>query len=312
TKHVARLFDRERSVRAEEAQPAAMQRRTDAERDADRLAEACGGLHQPHRNATFRRARSDRAGRRCHKIPQRTIIFRADDEYFAHRFRARHRQHETLYEIVDIDGVEVGLTVADEQEHALLHHLEHLEQANVTRPIDRAGAYHDHLNAAGAFRSATGKLGLELGFLIEVHRIEWRVFVRGDLLDAAVHADGRAIDEAPDARLLGSVEQVHRAFVIDLEEILIGAFAAKHRGDVENRVGARDETPQRILILKIALDDLQAWRGFDPLGVTHKRADRITVGQQTLDQRIAGEPGAAGDGDERLIAHGLHLRCKLG
>src|SRR5688500_3729729 len=88
------------------------------------------------------------------------------------------------------------------------HTPEQLQQAAVARAVDAARTYDRHLDAQPRAGFAGGLFAFEFRFLIDIAWPERCVFVRGRVLDVAVHPDGTAMDHAAHARGRGGFDKL--------------------------------------------------------------------------------------------------------
>ncbi len=98
--------------------------------------------------------------------------------------------------IVDEGQVVEGLARSDERESATRDAAKHLQETGVPRAINPNRAHHDDIEPCRTAELARGLLGFELGVLIDVTRIERRLFVRWWIGDVSMNSASAAMHDA--------------------------------------------------------------------------------------------------------------------
>ena len=216
-------------------------------------------------------------------------------------------QHEGIDQVVDVQRMVERPAVAEHGEGAARHALEdHEEALGVAGTVDRRGPQDHRLHpAAGELRHE--RLGLVLGALVVVGRLDRRVFVGGRVLHVAVHAAGAAIDELPNAGLEGGLQ--HDAGALDVDLVVEGVGhveLAKSRREMEHELDPSHALLHHLTVGHRPEDDLGAHR---PQGIALESVlvvqghDLVPRRAKAPDQRRAGE--ARTSGDQNPHAHSL-------
>ena len=112
-----------------------------------------------------------------------------------------------------------SFTVAEHGEHTLVHPLEdHLETLRVAGTINGGRTENHCVHALGAV-FVHQRLGIILGFLIVVSRLNGSVFVGGRIVHIAMHAAGGAVDEF--LHLMGKRSFKHDLRAADIHLVIV-------------------------------------------------------------------------------------------
>src|SRR5262245_64882192 len=96
-------------------------------------------------------------------------------------------------------------SAAAQNRKALERIAEQLQQPHIARTIDAAGTDNRHLDSKTCRRLPRASLSVDFRNLINVARLERRVFVRRGVLDVAVNADRAAMHHAGHAGTSGAL-----------------------------------------------------------------------------------------------------------
>ncbi len=164
-------------------------------------------------------------------------------------------------------------------------------------PVGRAIVTSMPSRVAGLAREL---LAFELRHLIDVARLERRVFVGRRMLDVAVDADGAAVNDPPRRRLRAAASTSPRtAVALTARYVSVEMPAcAIDRGDVIDDVDAGDRVAERTQdrggrpTMSSMPADSSSPR---PFTVAHQRANLTSLRRQRAREVAAGESGGAGD-----------------
>ena len=147
----------------------------------------------------------------------------------------REAEHEGVDQVVDVERVIERLAVAEHREGAAGDALEdHEEALGIAGTVDGRGTQ-DHRLHLAAGELLDQRLGLVLGALVVVGRLDRRVLVRRRMVHVAVHAAGAAVDELPDPGPDRGLEHVPGALDVDVVVEGVGHVElAERRGEVEH------------------------------------------------------------------------------
>jgi hypothetical protein len=247
-----RAGDVERAALREEVHAAAVERRFDAERHADRLARRAREPEGPDRQVNRRRANAGHLGNQRHDLVERGDLAAREDVRAAGGSRRLTAQPEPVNQIVNVGEMVVDLPVSQDRK-ATEHVSKQLEQTPIAGPIDAARPGDHQLHTTPIRGLSRQLLAFELRDLVDVARFERCVFVcRGmvhvavDANRAAVHhssnaGSGRGFDEMADGGA------VHRAVGLGRD-----ARRTVNRRDVVHDVDAGDRRFEGRAIAQVA------------------------------------------------------------
>ncbi len=304
-----------------EVDAAAIDRRLDAQRHADHLAQQARRPERPHRQVHARRRDLQLRRDQLHELLERRVARAGEDVGAARRRRHRAAQPETFDQIVDERQVIERLPAADHRKASARQSAEHAQEARIARSIDADRTRHHHVEARRCAELARQRLGVELGFLVDVAGIERRVLGGRRIRDVTVHAAGAAMHDATDARGPRRLEHVLRAVDVDraIRRIRLPRFAIG-RGDVIHDLDAVNGAAHRRRVHQIAVDRRHALRGqrrsIETLAAPrpHQRPHLIAAAGQILREMSTCETGRAGHEDfhkeSRLRVQSIQRSCR--
>src|SRR5579883_2157397 len=162
-----RLRGVEFAMMGEESHAPAVERRVDAQRDADGFAKEGGRHHGPHGNAPSRLSYAERVGDIAHDFVQRRRSRPCEDEYLAERRIGCAAEKESVDEVVDVHHVQFRRAAADHDEGAAGHCAVELQEPQISLTVNGPWAHDDNTLAATRGRRG-GELSFELGALVDV------------------------------------------------------------------------------------------------------------------------------------------------
>ena len=162
-------------------------------------------------------------------------------------------------QIVDVDKVIVRLPASHHRIPAPRDPLEHLEQPRLAGSVDRAGSNDGDFEAMRPAELARETVGLGFRLLVDIRGCDGRILVRGRILDVAMNADGRGVNEPSNPRRVRGFKKKSRALNIDVAVVRVRMSGSPvDRGDVHDGVTAIDEPPGVLHIPQNTFDDLNA------------------------------------------------------
>ena len=208
------------------------------------------------------------------------------------------RQQEDLRQVVHVNEVvELAAGAAHDGKDGPPGHLEDLEEAPVAGPVD-GGRPDDGERQALPWREvAEPELGIGLGLLVDVARVERVLLVGRRMLDMAVHADGGHMNKPLEAGIpQGSPGQEPGALDMDLAVGLVGnAGLAVGGRDMKDHLDAGGSAVHGGGIEHLPLDPLDRQVRARARGGADDRPDTGAAFAKFPDKDRAGEAGGTGD-----------------
>ena len=143
------------------------------------------------------------------------------------------------------------------------------------------------------------RLCLRLRGLVDVARRQRRGLVGGRVLDMAMDAHGRGVDEASHTRPRRGIEQTRRPLYVHRSVVSVGMARGTVDGrHVDDRVHSLHETVERAHVGQVALDPGRLCGERGPLRrATGQGPNGVAPAEQNGEQAPPGIPGRAGERD---------------
>src|SRR4051812_44324255 len=196
--------DIERAALGKKIDAAAVDRRLDPKRTADRFAQRAGRPDRPDRQGDARGGDARLRGDQLPQTIQRRHFVSRQDVGPSRPPGPPRTEKESREKIVDVRQVIEDLARAKNDEPSSRDASKQLQQTAIAGAVNAGGSRDHHFHAGVASGGPGGGLPFELRLLIDVTGPKRRIFICGWMLDITVNADGAAMHDAfRTARLCG-------------------------------------------------------------------------------------------------------------